>query len=88
MAPGFDDSSWPLATVVAQHPDSARAEFRRSPLPTLTQRERRPQALIDAGVAQGGGAVTMAEDVARRMCAQTHTSLVRPPLDYDRAVGR
>jgi len=76
--PGFDDSAWPAATVTAMHPAEGRPALRESLTPPLTLCHRAPQALIDAGIATGDLPVTTADDVARRMAAQTHATRIRP----------
>ena len=68
---------WRTARVLPPHPE--RIEFRKSPIPPLGCTRQVVREVIDAGVAQGDAPeVVLAEDVARRMAAQTHVSLIRP----------
>jgi hypothetical protein len=87
--PGFDDRHWPAATVTAEHPAPERPTLRFDTIPPLTVVDRSPLELIDAGIARGGGDVTLAEDVAIRLAAQTHETLARPasdaPVVFDKA---
>ncbi|HUT58457.1 MAG TPA: hypothetical protein VNA25_11490, partial [Phycisphaerae bacterium] len=87
--PGFDDRGWPAATVTAAHPAPERPTLRFDTIPPLTAVGRPALELIDAGVARGGGEVKLAEDVAKRLAAQTHETLVRPasnaPVVFERA---
>jgi len=69
---------WTPAIPVAAHPASARPTLRMSPIPPLTQRILRPATLFDAGIAAGDLLVETADQVAERMIAQSHTSLIRP----------
>ncbi len=80
--PGFDDRGWNAATVVTAHPAPARPTLRASPLPPLTQTPLRPVALIDAGLARGGAPARTPDEVAERMWAQAHESLLRPALRF------
>ena len=80
--PAFDDSRWPAATVVATHPTPARPTLRLSPIPPLTQTPLCPAALIDAGLAQGGEPARTPDEVAVRMWAQEHVSLVCPAIRF------
>ncbi|HUS46885.1 MAG TPA: alpha-L-rhamnosidase C-terminal domain-containing protein [Phycisphaerae bacterium] len=87
--PGFDDSGWPAATITAAHPAPERPTLRFDTIPPLTVVDRPALELIDAGVARGGGEVKLAEDVAIRLAAQAHETLVRPatkaPVVFERA---
>ena len=87
--PGFDDSNWPAATITAAHPDPERPALRKATIPPLTVVDRSPVELVDAGGAKGDGEVTLAEDVAIRLAAQTHETRVRPasdaPVVFDQA---
>ncbi len=76
----FDAAAWPAATVLADLP--ARTALRLSPIPPLTQTPRRPVELIDAGTARGGNPATTPDEVADRMWAQEHESLVRPAVRF------
>jgi len=87
--PRFDDSGWPVATITAVHPAPERPTLRSDTIPPLTVVDRPARELIDAGVARGGGEVKLAEDVAIRLAAQIHETLVRPasnaPVVFERA---
>jgi len=74
LEPFFDDSRWASAVEVSR-PEPY--ELREDPLGPLTSTKRPVAALIDAGVATGGDEVQFADDVAARMKAQSHRSLVR-----------
>lgn len=67
---------WTSARSLAAHPD--RGECFPSPIPPLTCTEIPVQRMIDAGIARGDMPVVLAEDVAKRLAAQTHESLIRP----------
>ena len=86
--PGFDDSPWPAAEVVAPHPNAERPDLRPTPLPSLTVTPIQPTTLIDAGTATGDRPVALAEDVARRMAGQERKSLVRKPSSLPEVFSR
>jgi hypothetical protein len=71
---------WRPATVIAAHPDPERPNLRATPLLAQTMTRIVPSALIDSGYAHGGEDIQLnhAEDVAQRLAAQQHQSLIRP----------
>jgi hypothetical protein len=88
QARDYDDSAWSSAVVFQ---DDHR-KFRESPIPALTVTKRLPVEWIDAGVARGDMPVVHTEDVAKRLAAQKHESLLRPwspaPFMIDKAGDR
>lgn len=68
---------WRPARVLPPHPE--RLEFRESPIPPLSCERQAVRVVVDAGLAQSDTPeIVLAEDVAKRMAAQTHASMIRP----------
>ena len=78
---GFDDSGWQPATEVHpfQHPQ--RKGYRISEIPNLTCHELPAAKIIDAGWATGDLPVVYDEDIAKRLVAQEHQSLLREDIE-------